>query len=211
MSTSYTLHLKPLSLTAFPSSVIPQVRLSASPLSILRCAGHLHGLPTLPQEDKSRLVYGSIQTAISKFDFYDSAQETLAAVSGLGMADETLRKATATTKHALLTLNACLAMDHEDLIPSIITKLTDFAGTPSAIAQQRAKDVLLPIIDDLSPKVRQRGPERPIPDMKKLCDTASVLYMDWIAASPATLSKAAIGSLFNAVECAGEPGTILSQ
>ncbi|KAI0720055.1 hypothetical protein C8T65DRAFT_736222 [Cerioporus squamosus] len=192
-------------------SVLPQIRLSAGPLSILRCAGHLHGLPTLPQEDKSRLVYGSIHAAIAKSDFYGPAQEALAVVAGQRTADQSLRKAAATTKHALLSLNACFAMGHEDLIPRIITKLTDFVGTPAAMAQQRAKDVLLPIINELLPKVQQRGPERPIPDMKNLCDTASALYMDWIAASPTTLTKADLGSLFNAVECTGEPGAVLSQ
>lgn len=193
-------------------SLIPQIRLVAGPLQLLSCASHLHCLSALSPEEKSRLVYGTIHAAIAKCDFNKPDGDAVEALSSKDKHVNLANVMSTEVAQALLCIDVCLDTGHHELISNVVAKLLDsFAGTPSDTAQQRARDILLPLTSVLAEEARQRGPECRIPDLKKLCDIGSKLYLDSITQSPLTVVKEHICSLFQAAICAGEPGLVLTQ
>ncbi|KAI0714887.1 hypothetical protein C8Q76DRAFT_784084 [Earliella scabrosa] len=194
-------------------TMVPQLTRGAGPLFLFDCAEHVHKLARLSAEDQSRLAHHLIDAAISKSDVYAPDQDALAAAQAQSPkpATPSAVNAAASLIHAVSCFTTCLDTGHEDLLPGFIAKLTAFAGVPSAIAQQRAKDVLLGLIRALAAKVEARGPERPIPDLNKLCDTASTLYLEWITASPGTFNRIHIAGLFEAAIYGGESEKVLTH
>lgn len=169
---------------------------------MLKCATYIHGLSRLPPQVKTRLVHDTIETAISKSDYYGPDKEALDNVTP----DSSSANARASITYATLCINTCRKTGCEKLVAQVTKKLTDMSGIPPAIARQRAKDVLLPLISLLADEVYGRPM---VQGIQKLCNVGCALYLDWIAASPAILEQEHVSALFQAAITGRVPKLVL--
>ncbi len=169
---------------------------------MLKCATYIHGLSRLPPQVKTRLVHDTIETAISKSDYYGPDKEALDNVTP----DSSSANARASITYATLCITTCRKTGCEKLVAQVTKKLTDMSGIPPAIARQRAKDVLLPLISLLADEVYGRPM---VQGIQKLCNVGCALYLDWIAASPAILEQEHVSALFQAAITGRVPKLVL--
>lgn len=187
--------------------LLPQIKSTAGCTFLLEFATHLHDQTDFADSDnRSRILKDLISSAIAKIDFYAPHKPKEPAWSHHSTSSES-------THHLIRAqrfLKTCFKTGRDDLIGAVVEKLTDMKGQSRAVAQTRAKEVLLPLVTSLADNFRSVPATETIPSLRKLCNVAVNLYLESLSENPSSATKTDISSVMQVLILARQSELIIS-
>ncbi|GBE89811.1 hypothetical protein SCP_1701360 [Sparassis crispa] len=191
------------------NNITPQIKGVADLQFIREFAVFLHKEGQAIETDvRSRIVKDLLSTAISKLNLYPPKTASTPSYSWGQPVDPSNSKTH--LELARVYVISCLATQNDDLAEVVFNKLTDTSGVTPQVAQQRVKEIWLPLLTGLSAYVKSRSPSRPIPGLEKLSKVAIGVYLDSARANPRIVARADISSVIQALILCGQPQLVVS-
>ncbi|KAH9950171.1 hypothetical protein B0H21DRAFT_831190 [Amylocystis lapponica] len=195
------------------NSILPQIKALSGPWFLCRFADYLHreGGRFEAPELCGRIIRDLLLTVAERVDFYHPVSHKEHTSPAGIYHHSTPSESPVHLSRAQLFFKTCLSTDNDDLLVDGIDKMTNTPGVATEVMQKRAKEVLLPLVASLTDAVRARAADRPVPQFKKLCDTAVSSYVDLIMGDPGMITEEGIANMLQALILAGQPHLVISS